>query len=106
MDLTNNPQTLDDLFARAEHYAEFSMRKSGSVPPTLFVIGADGLGVLMPQNLEDDKAKDDFATSSKLMCIAHDAKVAVLVLEAWAKIAEPGETIDTAERPSESMDRR
>ena len=29
------PQSLDDLFARAEHYANFSMRQFGRVPPAM-----------------------------------------------------------------------
>ena len=35
-------RTLDDLLAQAEHYATYSMRNMGRVPPTLFLIGADG----------------------------------------------------------------
>ncbi len=29
-----------------------------------------------------------------------------MVLEAWAKFAQPGETLDTTEPPSEALDRR
>ena len=35
-------QTLDDLLAQAEHYANYSTRNSGRVPTTMFLIGADG----------------------------------------------------------------
>ena len=35
-------QTLDGLLAETEHYADYSIRNSGRVPPTLFRIGADG----------------------------------------------------------------
>jgi len=63
-----NPKTLDDLLANARHYAEYCMRGTGNLPPTLFLIGSDGKQVmLMPQNLADEKAKDDFATMSKLI---------------------------------------
>ncbi len=63
-----NPKTLDDLLANARHYAEYCMRSTGNLPPTLFLIGSDGKQVmLMPQNLADEKAKDDFATMSKLI---------------------------------------
>ena len=60
----------------------------------------------MPKNLEDVKAKDEFATMSQLMAIASGATVAVMALEAWMKTAKPGETIDTTELPSEAFDRQ
>jgi len=102
-----NPKTLDDLLANAGHYAEFCMRGTGNMPPTLFLIGGDGKQVMfMPQSLEDVKAKYDFARTSQLMAIATGATVAVMALEAWVKSAKPGETIDNAELPSEAMDRQ
>ena len=66
-------KTLDDLLAQAEHYANHSMRNIGRVPPTLFLIGADGPVLFIPENMADDSAKDDFATTARLMCIAHAA---------------------------------
>jgi hypothetical protein len=35
-------ETLDDLLAQAEHYANYSMRNMGRMPPTLFLIGPNG----------------------------------------------------------------
>ncbi len=99
-------ETLDDLLAQAEHYANFSMRNSGRVPPTLWLIGADGPAMFIPQNLADNGAKDDFATTARLLCIAHAATATVMTLEAWMKSAAPGEKLDTTEPPSESFDRR
>jgi hypothetical protein len=100
------PKTLDDLLAQAEHYTNYSMRNMGRVPPTLFLIGADGPAMFIPENLADDGAKDDFATNARLMCIAHAATACVMTLEAWAKFAKPGEKFDTTEAPSEAFDRR
>lgn len=99
-------KTLDDLLAQAEHYANFCMRGTGSVPPTLFLIGADGPAMFIPENLADDGAKDDFATTARLMCIAHAATATVMTLEAWMKSATPGEKMDMTEPPSEAFDRR
>lgn len=99
-------KTLDDLLAQAEHYANYSMRNMGRVPPTLFLIGADGLVLFMPENMADDRAKDDFAATARLMCIAHAASTCVMTLEAWAKFAKPGEKFDMTEAPSEAFDRR
>ena len=99
-------ETLDDLLAQAEHYANYCMRGTGRVTPTLFLIGPDGLMIFVPENLADDNAKDDFATNARLVCIAHAATACVMALEAWAKFAKPGEKFDLTEAPSEAFDRR
>jgi hypothetical protein len=98
-------RTLDDLIAQAEHYANYSMRNIGRVPPALFLLGADGPVMFLPENMADDSAKDDFATTARLMCIAHAATATVMTLEAWAKFAKPGEKFDMTEPPSEAFDR-
>jgi hypothetical protein len=99
-------ETLDDLLAQARHYAEFCMRNSGKMSPTLFLIGADGPLMFVPASLADADEKDNFATTARLMCIAHGAIACVMALEAWAKFAKPGETLDLTEAPSEAFDRR
>jgi hypothetical protein len=99
-------ETLDDLLAQAEHYADHSMRNIGRVPPTLFLIGADGPAMFMAENLADTGAKDDFATTARFVCIAHAATATVMTLEAWMKTAVPGENMDMTEPPSEAFDRR
>ena len=53
-----NPKTLADLMANALHYAEYCMRGTGNLPPTLFLVGSDGKQVMfMPENLADVDAK-------------------------------------------------
>jgi hypothetical protein len=99
-------KTLDDLLAQAEHYANYSMRNIGRVPPALFLIGADSPVIFIPENMADERAKDDFAATARLMCIAHAASACVMTLEAWAKFATPGEKLDMTEAPSEAFDRR
>jgi len=99
-------QTLDDLLAQAEDYANYCMRNSGRVTPTLFLIGPAGPLMFVPESLADERAKDDFATKARLMCIAHAASACVMTLEAWAKFAKPGEKFDMTEAPSEAFDRR
>ena len=102
-----NPKTLEDLIGNARHYAEYCMRGTGNVPPTLFLITADGKQTMfMPENLADVEAKDNFAIQSKLMAVATGATVAVMLLEAWVKIVKAGEKIDTTELPSEAFDRQ
>jgi hypothetical protein len=98
---------LDDLLAQAEHYAEHSMRSDiGRLPPTLFLIGSEGPLMFMPESLADESEKDDFATTARLMCIAHAATSVVMALEAWVKYAKPGERFDETEAPSEAFDRQ
>ena len=99
-------QTLDDLLAQAEHYAEFCMRNSGKMSPTLFLIGADGPLMFVPASLVDANEKAAFATTARLVCIAHAATVSVMALEAWMKTATPGEKLDMTEPPSEAFDRQ
>ena len=76
------------------------------MPPTLFLIGSDGPMMLIPKNMAGDQDKDDFVTTSRLMCIAHAASVCVMALEAWMKSANPDEKLDPTERPSEAIDRQ
>jgi len=102
----NKLETLDDLFAQAEHYAGFCMRNSGKMSPTLFLIGADGPLMFVPASLVDANEKDAFANTARLVCIAHAATVSVMALEAWMKTATPGEKMDMTEPPSEAFDRQ
>jgi hypothetical protein len=99
-------KSLDDLLAQAEHYAGFCMRNSGKMSPTLFLIGADGPLMFVPASLVDADEKDAFATTARLVCIAHAATVSVMALEAWMKTATPGEKMDMTEPPSEAFDRQ
>jgi hypothetical protein len=98
-------KTLDDLMAQAGHYAEFCLRNSGSMPPTLFLIGEAGPMMLMPGNMTSDTEKDSFANAARLVCIAYAATSCVMALEAWMKAAKPDEKLDMTERPSEAIDR-
>jgi hypothetical protein len=99
-------ETLDDLLAQAEHYAGFCLRNGGTMSPTLFLIGADGPVMFVPASLVDATEKDAFATTARLVCIAHAATVCVMALEAWMKTATPGEQMDMTEPPSEAFDRK
>jgi hypothetical protein len=99
-------ESLDDLLAQAEHYAGFCMRNSGKMSPTLFLIGADGPLMFVPASLVDANEKDAFATTARLVCIAHAATAIVMALEAWLKTATPGEKLDMTEAPSEAFDRQ
>src|ERR1019366_7537510 len=101
--MSEGPQetALDDLLAYAEGYAEFSMRKLGRVPPSLLAISPNGSFHFIPSSLKDVRAKDNFADTARLICLAYGVTAAVIVLEAWMKTAKPGATLDMTEPPSE-----
>lgn len=77
------------------------------MPPALFLLSAENqLLLFVPNNLADDKDKDDFATTARLVCIAHGATVSVMALESWMTCATPDQPLDMDERSSEAIDRR
>ena len=106
MEKPDKLETLDDLLAQAGHYAEFCMRSSGQMRPALFLIGADGPLMIAAASLDGVEEKDAFVTTARLICIAQAATAVVVALEAWMSFAKPGESVDTAEPPSEALDRK
>ena len=100
-----NPQTLDELLLMAADFAEFALRRGRQVPPTLIVATKKRPLIFTPDSFRDDRAKDDFADTCRLICLAYEVSAAVLVLESWMKFATEGEPLDPNERPSEALDR-
>ena len=82
------------------------MGNSGTMAPTLFLIGADGPLMFATGSLADGDEKDAFATNARLLCIACAATACVMALESWMKVATPGEDLDMTEPPSEAFDRQ
>lgn len=97
---------MDKLLAQAQGYAEFAMRNIGHFPPALLAESPTGPIHFIPDSLKDERAKDNFANTARLICVGYEVTAAVLVLEAWMKMAKPGETLDMTEPPSEAFDRR
>ena len=60
----------------------------------------------VPASLKDERAKDNFANAARLICIGYEVTAAALVLEAWIKVARPGERLDMTEPAPEAFDRR
>jgi hypothetical protein len=89
----------------AEDFAGFSLRSGRQIPPTLLAVTKRGPLFFTPASLKDDRAKDDFADTARLICIAYQVPAAVMVLESWMKMAAEGEKLDMDERPSEAIDR-
>jgi hypothetical protein len=82
------------------------MRDIGHVPPTLLADTPLGVIQFVPDSLKVGRAKANFANTARLICIGYEVTAAVIVLEAWMKMAKPGETLDVSEPPSEAFDRR
>lgn len=100
------PASLEQLFARAEDYANFAMCKFGSMAPAMFATTENGDLWFVPQSLHDDGAKNDFANTARLICAGYGATAVVMALESWVTIAEPGKPFDADTPPSEAFDRR
>ncbi len=100
------PKDLESLVAQAAHYAEWMMRTSGSVPPTLMAHTPEGFILFTPSRLDSEAAKDDFARTGRLIAIGYRAAAVVMILESWATFAaRPGAPLPKG-RPSQSPDRK
>jgi len=81
------------------------MRNIGRVPPTMFAATPGGLLNFLPESLENERAKTDFANTGRMICVAFGAEAVVMVLESWVTFAKPGESLDMTP-PSESFERK
>jgi hypothetical protein len=104
--MTPKPIVLNDLIAHAEGYANFALRKFGRMSPVLFAATPSGELWFVPDNLADVRAKNDFANTARLICVAYEAQAVVMALEAWVTIAKPGEPLDNDTPPSEAYNRQ
>jgi len=99
-------EALKNLIAHAEIHAKQSMMKTGQVPPTLFIQGIEGVIAMIPNSLSNERSKDKFVDTARLLCTAHAAKATVFVAEGWLACQKKGEALDLSKRPSESPDRQ
>ena len=97
---------LDALMRKAEDGAVFAMRKIGQVPPTFLAATPSGLLTFIPSTMADERAKDNLANTARLICAGYGATAAVLMIEAWMRLAPPGGKLDMDTPPSEALDRR
>ena len=96
--------SLDALLHKAEGCAGFAMRKIGRVPPTSLAATPSGLLTFIPSTMADDRAKDNLANTARLICAGYGATAAVLMIEAWMRLAPPGGKLDMDTPPSEALD--
>ena len=83
----SNPQTLDCLMLMAVDFAGFSLRGGRQIPPTLLAVTKKRSLFFNPAALQDARSKDDFADTSRLICIAYQVPAAVMILESWMRMA-------------------
>ena len=102
----SSEHNLEFLLKQGRDYAEFSMRKFGHIAPAMFASTPHGPLYFVPASLEDERAKNDFVNTARLVCGAYEAVASVMVLESWLTVAGPGHPRDPEERPSEAMDRQ
>ncbi len=59
--------SLAEFLKQARHYAEFAMRKFGNVAPMIIAVAPKGPIHFVPHNLTDERAKDNFANTARLI---------------------------------------
>jgi hypothetical protein len=98
-------EALNELLAQAEIYAKRALAEKGEIAPTLFMHGADDTAMLRAQGLTDDRSKDKFAATARLMCLAHAANATVFVSEGWMAVAKKRKELDMSKPPSQYAER-
>lgn len=85
-------------------YAEHMMRNAGSIPPTLIADTEEGIMLYLPDKMGDERAKQNFANTARLVAVGYRASAVAFVLESWATFAKSGKPLDKTP-PSQSTDR-
>ena len=99
------PEKIQQLLAAGRAVAEGFLRDNGQVPPMMLAFSDDGMILHSATSTTHPQVKDDFAGACRLLARANRSTAVVLILEAWARIAPPGGSIDTDIRPSTAPDR-
>jgi hypothetical protein len=94
-------QRLVDL---ARGYAEHMMRSGGSVRPVLLADTAEGTILYLPETMGNERSKQNFANTARLIAVGYGATAVAFVFESWITFAKPGRPLDSTP-PSESPDR-
>lgn len=96
---------VDALLRYATQYAEHAMRRLGRVPPTFLAETEQGLMAYFPEAMGDERAKDNFANTARLVAVGYKASAVAMILESWMSVAKPGKPLDPSIPPSQSPDR-
>lgn len=93
-----------ELVQLARGYGEHMMRETGRVRPALLADTDDGIILYLPETMGDERAKQNFANTGRLIAVGYRATAVAFVMESWARFAKPGRPLDSTP-PSESPDR-
>lgn len=99
------PEKIQQLLTAGRAVAEGFLRDNGQVAPMVLAFSEDGMVLHSATSTTHPQVKDDFAGACRLLARANRSTAVVLILEAWARIAPPDGSIDTAIRPSTAPDR-
>ena len=99
------PEKIQQLLAAGRAVAEGFLRDNGQVPPMMLAFSDDGMILHSATSTTHPQVKDDFAGACRLLARANRSTAVVLILEAWARVAPPGGSIDTDIRPTTAPDR-
>ena len=99
------PEKIQQLLAAGRAVSEGFLRDNGQVPPAMLAFSDDGMILHSATSMSPPQVKDDFAGACRLLARANRCTAVVLILEAWARIAPPGGSIDADIRPSTAPDR-
>ena len=80
------------------------MRDAGRVRPALLADTEEGIILYLPESMGDERAKQDFANTARLIAVAYRATAVAFVMESWARFARPRRPLDSTP-PTQSPDR-
>jgi hypothetical protein len=98
-------EQLDAFLSYVQDHAQDILSDPGELLPTLCVLQEEGLAVYTA-NSKEEAQDDSHAEDVRLICCALGARLAVLALQVWARVAKPGEPLGLQPYPSLFSDRK
>jgi hypothetical protein len=80
------------------------MRNAGTVRPAFLADTPEGTVLYLPETMGDERAKQNFANTARLIAVAYRATAVAFAMESWVTFAKPGRAVDSTP-PSQSPDR-
>jgi len=100
---TLDESPLAEIMEKAENYVRVTMSRFGEVPPTLIMVGRHGISGFSRDDLSDEAKKQEFVTTSRMICIAEKVQAAVFCSGGFMRAHKKGEVVALA--PDDSLGR-
>jgi len=84
----------------------YAMQRIGQVPPPFRTATPPDFRTSTPETLADEPAKDKLAKSARVACAGYGATTALMMIEAWKRLAPSGGELDMYMLPAEGLGRR